>query len=397
MRFRVACAGLLLLLFSLNLSAQHSSTGRGISGSTATVNRGNTLPLPNSTGAAILLSGAVVVDDGSALPEAAAIQMSCRGRKQVLGYTDSKGSFSIQLNARQQPVAGGAAPETSDTDAASFDARGRQGTSSNWQECELRAELAGFTSPSVDLASKIGSDLKIDVGNISVHRLAHVEGYTISVTSAAAPGKARKAYEKGLALERSNKWAEAEGKFQAAVDAYDKYADAWFELGRAQLQQGNATAACHSFQRAAIADPKLIKPYQELAQIELNEHRWQELADTAGHLVSLSSERYPQYWLLSALAHYNLHDFDLARQQALRGLAADVQHRVPELEHLLGLALIQQHDYKAAEQHIRNYLQLAPKGANAQLAEQQLAELERVQAQAAPSDDGDDDSPDDDP
>ncbi|HXY51572.1 MAG TPA: tetratricopeptide repeat protein [Terriglobales bacterium] len=395
MRFRVVCAGLLLLFFPLNLSAQRGSAGHGVTSSTSTVTRGSTLPVANSAGPAILVSGAVVVDDGSALPEAAAIQMTCRGRKRTLGYTDSKGSFSIHLNARQQPGASGA-PEPADSEASAYDLRDRQGASANWQDCELQAELAGFTSPTVDLASKIGGDVKVDVGKISLHRVAHVQGYTISVTSAAAPGKARKAYEKGLALEASNKWAEAQARFQAAVDAYDKYADAWFELGRVQLRQGSETAARQSFQQAAIADPKFIKPYQELAQIDANEHKWQDLADAAGHLVSLSSEGYPQYWFLSAVAHYNLQDFEVARQQALRGLAADVQHRVPELEHVLGLALIQQHDYKAAEEHIRNYLQRAPEGPNAQLAEQQLAELERVQAQAAPADDSDDDAPDDD-
>ena len=394
MRFRVACAGLLLLFLPLNLSAQHGSAGHGVSGSTSTVNRDGTVPVPNAAGPAILLSGAVAVDDGSALPEAAAIQITCKGRKRTLGYTDSKGSFSIHLNARQQP--GASVPEPADSDASAYDLRDRPTTSVNWQDCELQAELAGFTSPTVDLASKIGGDVKVDVGKISLHRVANVQGYTISVTSAAAPGKARKAYEKGLLLEGSNKWAEAQTKFQAAVDAYNKYADAWFELGRVQLQQGSGTAARHSFQQATIADPKFIKPYQELAQIDANEHKWQELADAAGHLVNLSSEGYPQYWFLNAVAHYNLHDFEGARQQALRGLAADVQHRVPELEHMLGLALVQQHDYKAAEEHIRNYLQSAPQGPNAQLAEQQLAELERVQAEAAPGDDSDDDAPDDD-
>ena len=62
--------------------------------------------------------------------------------------------------------------------------------------CELRANVAGFTSDTIDLFNRRTAD-NMDVGTIVLHRLAGVEGTSISVTSMMAPKAAKKAYEQG--------------------------------------------------------------------------------------------------------------------------------------------------------------------------------------------------------
>src|SRR5205809_80391 len=59
--------------------------------------------------------------------------------------------------------------------------------------CEIRAALPGFRSDVVNLSGRRAFD-NPDVGTIVLHRLANVEGVTISAVSLQAPKDAKKAY-----------------------------------------------------------------------------------------------------------------------------------------------------------------------------------------------------------
>src|SRR5919204_1914830 len=56
---------------------------------------GSSNPFPSR--GTIFLSGKVVLQDGTAPSEPAAIQTVCRGRKKTEAYTDSRGYFSFQF------------------------------------------------------------------------------------------------------------------------------------------------------------------------------------------------------------------------------------------------------------------------------------------------------------
>ena len=77
------------------------------------------------------------------------------------------------------------------------------------RNCELQAVLPGFTSQVVEVARQPLELGMTDVGTIVLHRLSQVAGLTISATSARAPAKARKEYEKGCELEKKEKWDSA--------------------------------------------------------------------------------------------------------------------------------------------------------------------------------------------
>src|SRR5438270_13902538 len=61
--------------------------------------------------------------------------------------------------------------------------------------------------------------------------------FTVSVTSLAAPDKAKKALEKGVQEERKGKWESARDYFTSAIKMYPRYALAWLALGRFQVRQ----------------------------------------------------------------------------------------------------------------------------------------------------------------
>jgi hypothetical protein len=156
-------------------------------------------PSLNSSDPAIgqkaFISGRVVLDDGSKLTETATIQTLCRGHKQTVTHTDSHGAFSFELGDRASAAAAGISE--ADVDSSWNPSNAYRGNQQDWHECEAQAELPGFTSDAVDLSTRMSKYESVDIGRLVLHRLGHVEGLTISATSAWAPKEAQKAFEKG--------------------------------------------------------------------------------------------------------------------------------------------------------------------------------------------------------
>jgi tetratricopeptide (TPR) repeat protein len=384
----------LVMVLTTSLAAQ-SRPGGGSGGRTpGAVGPANRKPAPNLPGnvpspldthSPIFLSGKVVIDDGTPLTDEALIQSVCKGNVRSEGYTDRKGSFSIDLNSSARQIAASAEDNSSGIPAALTASRTGPNAGialRDMRDCDLQAVLPGFTSQTIELASKLNDFGNADVGVIVLHRMKQVDGFTISATTAMAPAKAHKHYDKGREEEKKGKWDAAQAEFSKAVEVYPKYAVAWLELGRTQLRLNDPAAAKVSFQQSLAADSKFISPYEELAQLALTEKQWKELADQTEQLLKLNPVSFPQYYYYNAVANYYLRSFDQAEKSAAQGLTTDVQHRVPKLEYLLGIVLAQKHDYKSAADHMRNYVQLVPNADDLAVVQKQIAELDRLSAGA---------------
>ena len=382
---------LLVLPFVLAISFSGIAQTRG-----APANAGPPPNIPTSAPttdqnnfSAILVSGKVVVDDGSTLAEPAAIQSVCQGRTHIEAYTDSKGYFSFQIKS----------PSANRNDAITKDASDSSSTMlvrepigiatkdanqmyTFLRDCQLRAALPGFTSSLVEMQSRSKDIGPANVGTLTLHRMAHVEGLTISATTAQAPRKARKYYDKGRELEEKANWDAALGYFQKAVAEYPLYAVAWLEMGRVQAQKGDTTGARQSLQRALAADSKFVSPYHELAEIGAREEKWQEVVDATDQLLKLNPLNFPHDWWLNAVGYYNVQNFDAAAKSATRGIEIDTQHEIPRLEYLLGMALVQKHEFASGVEHMRNYIRLAPDALDVNLVRKQADDVERLSAQA---------------
>ncbi|MBI3475265.1 MAG: tetratricopeptide repeat protein [Acidobacteria bacterium] len=351
----------LVLVFLLTAFAQSGRLGRNGSASNSTAIGG------------VFLSGTIVIDGGDFLTDAVEIQTVCRGQRHTETRTDSHGFFTFQFGGQRDTgsdVNFGADSPAPERRSGVFDRIP--------QDCELQAALPGFTSDIVQLGGRISGDENADIGHIVLHRLANVEGFTVSATTAQAPPAAKKAFEKSQEQLKKGKWDEAQKLLEKAVALDPKFAAAWNELGRVQLEKKDSTAARHAFQQSVAADPKYINPYRGLIQLAERERNWQELCDASEKLLALNPVSFPEAWLSNAISYYGAGNLVAAEKSARRGLQIDREHRVPKLEYLLGVILLEKPDYEQAVQHIQAFLNHATQASDVAEGRRKLDEIARL-------------------
>jgi tetratricopeptide (TPR) repeat protein len=352
-------------------------------------NMPGTMPNPDMVQRPLMFTGKVVMEDGTPPPDSVTIQLTCRMNPHSVGFTDSKGGFSVDLSNRMNDAS---MMDAGEANGGGFGSGPYGGSSTNrmgspnnpygmsardLMGCDLQASLAGFRSDQIDLGTRHSLD-NPDVGTIILHRLANVEGLTISATSALAPKDAKKAFEKGREATRKQKWDEAEKDFQKAVDVYPKYAAAWYQLGLVQQQKKDEDAARKSYSQALAADSKFVSPYQELAMMAAREQKWQEVVDDTDRLLRLNPVDFPQAWMFNSLGNYYLKNMDAAEKSAREGISHDAAHHYATMNHVLGVILAQKQDYTGAVQQLRAYIRFAPNATDIDQVKQQLSEVEKV-------------------
>ena len=289
-----------------------------------------TTPAPNTTTPSnaaprpVFLSGRVITDDGAPLPGNINIQSVCATQQHVVAHTSSSGDFSfLWANTASTVIGdasdggrygGGGSSNSSGTNSSSGQT-GYGGTAvrivNPMANCDLRAEVSGYTSSRASLYDRGGQDV-FDVGAIVLHRLSGDEGRVVSMLALKAPKDAKKSFDKGTELARANKPADAATNFQKAVASYPQYADAWLGLGMAESELGAKDSAQGHFQKAMELDDKLTGPWQELGYLAAAQSRWEDAARFLAQAVRLDPTGSPKAWYLSGIANFNLGRFEQA-------------------------------------------------------------------------------------
>jgi tetratricopeptide (TPR) repeat protein len=337
---------------------------------------------PNGNTRPIFLSGKVVLDDGTPLGDRVLIESVCAGRRHAEGYTDAKGRFSFQFGQERNTF------DDASEDSTMSRGPGQRANQSGGlrqnelQNCDIQASLPGFRSDAISLAGHRYLD-NPELGTIILHRLAHVEGLTISVTSALAPKDARKDYEKGLEALKKNKVEEAQKDFEKSVQVYPKYAAAWFELGKIHEQAKQLDEAGKAYTQATAADPKYVNPYERLCVLAFKASRWPEVAEESDQIIHLNAYDFPQAYFFNAVANLRLNKLDLAEKSAREAVKLDTKGENPQVNYVLGAVLAGEGDFAGAAEYLRAYLKAAPNDPDIERIRQQLADIEQS-AQAKP-------------
>jgi tetratricopeptide (TPR) repeat protein len=387
MQYRILAAA---VLASAALSAQGRgpapappTTGTGSTPTTGTPGRlpttttnPNTSTFPGDAARPILISGKVMLDDGTSPPPGVLLERICAsGRPRPEGYTDSKGHFTFTLGQEIGMMAD-ASEAPNRGDIAGANPMGGV-TQSQIQNCDIRASFAGFRSDTISLAGKqyMGDS---DIGTLVLHRMQNVEGLTMSATSALAPKDAKKAYEKGMDALKKNKVDDAQKEFEKAVEVYPKYASAWYELGRMYERREHADKAREAYTQSMAADPKYVNPYERLYMLAAADKKWQEVADTSDKVLRLNPYDFPTAYYFNGVANLQLNKLDAAEKSAREAVKLDVKHENPRTNYILGIILAQKQDFPGAADCLRAYLKDVPSGKDADQVRRQLADIDKL-------------------
>jgi len=390
------------LFLLLGAIATANLTAQGMGGTTPTTGSGGQTsvqanPTLGSGGGArgvdasrpIYISGKVVIEDGSVLPQNVTIQRVCSGISTTVAYTDSNGHFNFRWGDRDLVLSDASDAGTgsargsgsggfgSSQSAGGGSALAADPFASRMMNCALRASVAGFSSDTINLFNRRSAD-NPDVGMIVLHRMAGVAGTSISVTSMMAPKDAKKAYEHGLQSVLKNKPNDAAKDFEKAVAVYPKYADAWVNLGKIRLEQQSIEPARAALMRAMEADPMLVAPYVELGLLAAKDAKWQESGKYLDRAVELDPVDFPQAWYADAVANYNLKKYDAAEKSARAAVKLDPRHANPRSGYLLGLVLAEKQDYAGAAAELTTYMKLAPNAPDMAQVKDQLRQIEKL-------------------
>jgi len=343
----------------------------------------NTNPIPTTPVAPpprpIIIMGTVIVDDGSPLPGSVNIQTICSSQQRTVAHTSGSGDFSFTWGDRNNGIVADASDNPRFVGFGSTSSG--SGTSATGGrvvdplvDCDIRAELSGYTSSTISLFNHEHSET-FDIGAIILHRLTGDEGTLVSMLSLKAPKDAKKSFDKGTDQVKSKKLTEAAASFRKAVDSYPQYADAWLSLGRVETQLGSRDSAQADFQKAMDLDNKLVGPWQELGYIASDQSKWEDAARYLDQAVRLDPTDSPMAWYFSAMADYNLGRFAAAERSIRAEIKLD-HGANPHAQYLLGLVLIANKDLAGGANALRTYIASTPNGNDAEMAKRQLTRVE---------------------
>ena len=240
--------------------------------------------------------------------------------------------------------------------------------------CILRARSTGYVSSLIDL-----SDYRLtrnpQLPDILLARAAASEGLEMDA-SAAVPKAAQKEWTSGFDALRSRNWEEAESHLRAAVQAVPRFALGWSALALASHNLHKSAEARDALQHAIELDPKSLSLRFRLMRTEMDLKDWKAAAQTAAVLTQADAgRRYQDAYLDEAVILYHLNQLDQALESASEEVRRDTRHELPRAEYILGLIYEARHEYSPAAEHMRKYLEIAPRASDAEAVRTRINNL----------------------
>ena len=338
--------------------------------------------------------------DGSAPPKSVGIEYYCPGKTvTVVAITGKNGdyhwnyaglAFGNSVDSTNAStifaMSGASAGAQALTIESGFDA-GRVTSSSGYEAqafaqtqtlgtigCILRARSTGLVSSVIDL-----SDRRLtrnpQLPDIVLSRAAANEGLEMDAASK-VPKAAQKEWSGGFDALRKRNWEEARQHLRAAVEAAPGFALGWSALALAYHNLQQPAESRDALQHAIGLDPKSLSFRFRLMRTEMDVKDWNAAAAAAAALTEADAGRhYPDAYLDQAVIQYHLNDLDKALADAAEEVHRDARHELPRAEYILGLIYEARKEYPAADEHMRRYLELAPKAPDAETVRARIANL----------------------
>lgn len=320
------------------------------------------------------LMGRVAFEDEAPVPKDFYVQLVCSNRVIKQTNPSASGTFAFDL--------GSARPTPGLVDASGTETQGglKGGFARDaWDErgflviggrvylddCVIRATpLAGFSSDPIELGVRDLQDPP-DVGIIEVKKTTGTPRLpaTVSLTTAAAPPDAAKAFGKAHKelAKKSPNLSKVRKELETSVRLYPQFAEAWCLLGETRLNLGDREGAREAFEMSIASDDRFIHPYAGLAQLDVESQDWMRTLNRARQIRDLDPS-YPRGLLFNGIACYYLGRLDdsLESLEELKGRGYASQFPVSYLH--LGMLYAKKGDVQSAADALRTYLSILPSG-----------------------------------
>ncbi len=344
----------------------------------------------------VFILGRVVREDGSPPPYGAVIELNCGGSITREAIVGTNGQFSFQFGGDNRlaqvfpdasqsldpPLGDSERMVGGNSSSGFYGGDARRQRSRRMIGCEMRAQLSGFRSTILNIMEEPQQGPN-EVGTIVLYPNERVQGSLVSVTNLLVPKSARKSAEKARKAVQKRNAAEAEVLYKAAIQEYPKYAEAWFELGALYEGQGKMDDARSAYRESKRVDGMYLKPYMRLAQLAAADQDWRVASDLVEKALELDSINLVEAYFVSALAHFNLREFDLSEKRAKQGQRMDFSNKYPQLCLILANISLVRRDSDNGLKEMKNYLKLAPNAANAAVIRARVRQMEEEASQRA--------------
>ncbi len=335
-----------------------------------------------------LLTGKIVLEDGSPLRESVLVELRCGGRVERQTHSGPGGGFSFHFDDQSQVEWSDASVGTPGFGRSGGVADGRfgrlgggmpgQDTTLDLSACDVSASVPGFRSNTLAPGIRRALD-NPDLGTIVLSRLENVGGTTISLNTLAAPRRARSRYDRALReLGRSKPNLDrVDRDLSEAVKEYPEFAAAWKLLADVRLELRDEAGARRAYGEAIEADSNYITPYLALAQVESRAGQWDEVSRLSARVIELDANL-PEAHFFNAISAYNLGKPELAESSARKIRSGPEVARFPNVYHLLGLISWERGDYVSAAEELRLFLEAVPDTPSASQIRDALLDWERM-------------------
>jgi Flp pilus assembly protein TadD len=332
----------------------------------------------------LTVDGRVMADTGHPFNEPVTLVLFCGMRILQSIHTDSKGYFSFILGQGAQSDEDFSA--ANDIEVVTPDGRMLNTPGSNKAPsevvdgCEIRVSVPSYRPLVYNMHGR--ADLgRVDVGTLTMERIAGVPGAAISVSTLLIPDGARKEFDRGEKDAGNKDLKSAAMHLEKAVAQYDKYAAAWNELGRIYSSNNDNAKAEPAFEKAIAADPSYAPPYINLANLQLQELKDEDAVTNADKALQIDPNN-GFALMLDAMGNFNLNHLDEAEKKAKQ--AEQGPHAgIPQLHALLANVYLRKQNYTGAAEEMRAYLKEAPQGQFADQMKTNLDQVEKTEAAAA--------------
>jgi Tfp pilus assembly protein PilF len=199
---------------------------------------------------------------------------------------------------------------------------------------------------------------------------------TVSVHELSVPGKARRAYEKGMESLSKRDPEASLAHFKEATDAFPNYYEAFYQIGLVNMELRRGTDAEQALQRAIdLSGGNYAEPQFALGALLSEREAWSDAERLLRHAIDVDPNSWKGYLFLGQ-ALFGQNRLDEAQKNAGEALLRNSNATSAYI--LLANTHIRRHEYVLAMNELDRYLALKPSGVTADQARDVRAAAHRV-------------------